>query len=336
MTALGRLVTVPVREVWVHEANDFTPWLAKPENIALLAETLRLGEVEVEATEKDVGRFSADIVARDDAGATVLIENQLEPTDHRHLGQVLTYLAGLEGEATVVWIATKFLEEHRAAIDWLNANTNDRFDFFGVEIEVLRIGGSPPAPRFSIVAKPNNWSRSVGALSRQASSGELGERQKARLAYWASFAEYLQARNAPFSIRRAVKDYWYNFPIGRAGFSIVCTISTTQGWVGVELTIHRDDRKAGIRQLAREKAGIEREFGEALEWEELPGRRASRISVHRENVDPADPANFPAIHEWMLERMMRFRRVFSARIRLVDLGAAGLDADDEANNAAEA
>jgi hypothetical protein len=163
--SLGRLIPVPVREVWTHEANGFTPWLAHSANMALLGETLGLGDLEVETTEQTVGRFSADIVARDDAGAFVLIENQLEPTDHRHLGQVLTYLAGLEGDATVVWIATEFLEEHRAAIDWLNANTNDRFDFFGVE--VLRIGSSSPAPRFNIVAKPNDWSRGVRATARQ-------------------------------------------------------------------------------------------------------------------------------------------------------------------------
>ena len=153
---LGRLVSVPVRDVWTHEANNFTPWLAKPENIELLGETLDLGELEIEGTEHDVGRFSADIVARDESGAFVLIENQLEATDHRHLGQILTYLAGLEGDATIVWIATKFLEEHRAAVDWLNTNTNDRFDFFGIEMEVLQIGDSEPAPRFNVIAKPND------------------------------------------------------------------------------------------------------------------------------------------------------------------------------------
>src|SRR3954462_445915 len=170
---LSQLVAVPVREIWVHEANGFTPWLAQAKNMALLANALGLGEIEVEATERTVGRFSADIVAREQGGSWVLIENQLEATDHRHLGQLITYLAGLEGEATVVWIATEFAEEHRAAIDWLNNNTSDRFDFFGVEIEVLRIGGSEPAPRFNIVAKPNDWSRGVRSVARHAGDGEL-------------------------------------------------------------------------------------------------------------------------------------------------------------------
>src|SRR4051794_34479192 len=184
---LGHLELVPVRDIWIHEANGFTPWLAQETNIALLANALGLGEIDVEATERTVGRFSADIVAREDSGRLVLIENQLEPTDHRHLGQLITYLAGLEGEATVVWLATDFLEEHRAAIDWLNANTSDRFDFFGLEIEVLRIGASEPAPRFNVVAKPNGWSRAVRSAARQAEDGALADRHRIRLAYWASF-----------------------------------------------------------------------------------------------------------------------------------------------------
>jgi hypothetical protein len=322
MSDLGRLVTVPVREVWTHEAHGFTPWLAQAENIALLAETLWLGEIEVEATERDVGRFSADIVARDETGGLVLIENQLEDTDHRHLGQVLTYLAGLEGDATVIWIATRFLEEHRAAIDWLNANTNERFDFFGVEIEVLRIGASPPAPRFSIVAKPNDWSRSVGAVSRQASSGELAERHKVRIAYWASFAEFLKRKGSPFTLRRTVKDHWCSFGIGRSGVLISCTININKDRMGVELYIGRDDRKTGIALLLADKAAIEAEFGEPLDWQELPGKRASRIAVYHSGVDPTDQSIYPMMHEWMLDRMLRFRRVFGPRVRTLDLSAA--------------
>jgi hypothetical protein len=339
MTALGRLVAVPVREVWMHEANDFTPWLAKPENIALLAETLGLGEVDGQVTEQGVGRFSADIVARDDAGGLILIENQLDQTDHRHLGQVLTYLAGLEGEATVIWIATKFLEEHRAAIDWLNSNTTDRFDFFGVEIELKRIGDSAPAPLFSIVAKPNNWSRYVAAASREASSGEPAERHKIRMKYWASFAEFLQQRSAPFNIRRLVKDHWFSFPIGRSGVVISCTINTNTDRMGVELYIRRDDSKAGIRQLALDKATIENEFSEPLDWQELPGKRASRIAVFRSGIDVADQANYPMMHEWMLDRMLRFKHVFGDRVRTLDLSATvgpDVEADADADGEGEA
>ena len=140
MTApLGRLVSVPLREVWPHEANDFTPWLAKKENLSLLAETLQLSDLQLQDTEVAVGSFYIDILARDIEGRVVVIENQFGPTDHTHLGQIMTYVAGQEGRATVIWIAEKFRDEHRAAIDWLNTATNEDFDFFAVEVEALRI-----------------------------------------------------------------------------------------------------------------------------------------------------------------------------------------------------
>src|SRR5712692_154406 len=136
-TALGRLVSLSLREVWPHEARDFTLWLAEVENISLLGETLNLGDLEVVRTEYPVGSFSIDILARDANGDAVVIENQLTPTDHQHLGQILTYVAGQEGKATVLWIAERIREEHRAAFDWLNTNTPEDFKFFAVEVEVL-------------------------------------------------------------------------------------------------------------------------------------------------------------------------------------------------------
>jgi hypothetical protein len=324
---LGRLVTVPVREVWTHEANHFTPWLALSENIKLLGETLDLGEIEVEGTEKDVGRFSADIVARDERGAFVLIENQLEATDHRHLGQILTYLAGLEGDPTIVWIATKFLEEHRAAIDWLNTNTNDRFDFFGIEMEVLKIGESAPAPRFNVVAKPNDWSRSVRSAARQVGGVVLADRHRLRMAYWASFGDFLKARQSDFKIRRANKDHWFQFRIGRSGFNLNALISTHKHWLGVELYMPDDAAKTTFRALEMQKEAIEREFGEPLDWQELPGKKASRIALYRSDTDPSDEKLREEQHRWMLEKMDAFKRMFANRVKL--LPAARLAESDE-------
>lgn len=328
MTELGRLLAVPAREVWTHEANDFTPWLARPENIALLAQTLSLGEVEVEATEMGIGRFSADIVARDETGALVLIENQLEATDHRHLGQVLTYLAGLEGDATVVWIATEFREEHRAAIDWLNANTNERFDFFGVEIEVVRIDSSLPAPRFSVVAKPNNWSRAVSAVSRQAAGGGSGESCNLYMSFWGSFAEYLREKNAPFAIRRAKPSHWCSFPIGGKGFGLAASIKVSQNCAGVDVYRKPDDGKIAFRKLLADREEIEKEFGEPLDWQELPDKRMMRIAIYLKDAGVRDPGNFPAIQAWMLDRLLRFRKVFRNRIMNMDLGSIDSEVDE--------
>src|SRR6266403_5035757 len=136
--SLGRLVSVPLRAVWAHESNDFTPWLADAENLSLLADTLNLGPLQLQGTEVPVGNFFIDILARDVDGGIVIIENQFGPTDHTHLGQIMTYLSGQEGRTTVIWIAETFQEQHRATIDWLNANTISGFNFFAVEIEALK------------------------------------------------------------------------------------------------------------------------------------------------------------------------------------------------------
>ena len=161
--SLGRLQRVDLRTIWTSEPVQFTPWLARPENLEILGETLGL-ELELEAQEKEVGSFRADIVCRDiGTGSSVLIENQLEQTDHDHLGKLLTYAAGLQA-VTVVWLAERFRDEHRAALDWLNDITHEESRFFGLEIELWRIGDSPAAPKFNIVSMPNDWSRSVRSV----------------------------------------------------------------------------------------------------------------------------------------------------------------------------
>ena len=152
----GSLTSVDLRECWPHEAGDFTPWLAQKDNIQLLGVALGM-ELELQQQEASVGDFSADLFCIDAADEEpVVIENQLERTNHRHLGQILTYAAGLEA-CTVVWVVKEFREEHRAALDWLNRITESKFRFFGLEIEAFRIGDSPPAPRFEVVVKPNDW-----------------------------------------------------------------------------------------------------------------------------------------------------------------------------------
>jgi hypothetical protein len=218
---LGVFTQVALRDAWPSESGNFTPWLAQPGNLKLLAEALDLGELQDQQTEVRVGTFKIDILAVDADDDTVLVENQLEQTDHSHLGQLLTYLAGQEGKSTIVWIAEHFREEHRAAIDWLNANTTEDYAFFGVELELWRIGGSSPAPRFNVVAKPNQWTKNVRDVTREPSDPELAQRHQIRLAFWQSFAEFLKAKNAPFRISRPTKDAVRRFSMGRPGFRIM-------------------------------------------------------------------------------------------------------------------
>lgn len=324
---LGTLTTLKATDVWGNEAQVFTPWLSQ--NLKSLADALQIEELTLKGTEVPAGDFRLDILAEDQEGNPVIVENQFGSTDHKHLGQLISYVASQGGRATVVWVAERIKEDHRAAIDWLNANTGEGFDFFALEIEALQIGDSLPAPFFNVVAKPNTWTRTVGAVSRQSSTGELAERHKIRLAYWASFGEFLRSQSSTFQIRRPNKDHWFEFGIGRSNAKISATISTDKRRVGVELYFHRDALKLGFRQLFREKTEIEREFGEALDWQELPGKKATRIACFRQGVDPSDVSSYADLHSWMLDRMERFRRVFAARVKALDFGGGDVEAVEE-------
>ena len=167
------------------------------ENLAILVETLHLGELHEVRTEVPVVNFYIDILAKDGNGGSVLFENQLGPTNHKHLGQIMTYLAGQEAGVTVIWIAEAFGDAHRAAVDWLNANTSEGFNFFGVEIEAWKIGSSAPAPRFNVVAKPNSWSRGVTQATKPDSDA-----QGQYAAYWTAFDTFVkeQSPSAPFTV----------------------------------------------------------------------------------------------------------------------------------------
>jgi hypothetical protein len=322
MTAtLGRLIPVPVREVWAHEAKDFTPWLAKGENLALLAETLGLDELQIQSTEVPVGDFYIDILARDREGNVVIIENQFGPTDHKHLGQIMTYIGDKESNVTVVWIAERFREEHRGAIDWLNESTIEGFNFFAVEIQAMKIGSSLPAPRFNVVAKPNEYSRSVTRTTRQAGDTD---RQKFYTAYWSQFAAFLADKHLNFKVRAIPKDYWCNFRIGRAGVHFAATARNRDKKIGVELYIARLDDKATFRALEAQKADIEHSFGDKLEWQELPNKTASRIAIFKS----ADPANEPDRRnqfEWLASMLERFHFAFYDRIRALNIEGASED-----------
>lgn len=159
---LGRLTPVPLRHIWPHEAQNFTPWLAG--NLDALSDALALGELELIGTEHRVGPFAIDVLARTSEGEQVVIENQLERSDHGHLGQLVTYAAGV-GATMIVWVLPELQDEHRSALDWLNEHTDEHVNFFGVVVEAMRIGDSLPAPVFRVEARPNDWQKRVRASS---------------------------------------------------------------------------------------------------------------------------------------------------------------------------
>lgn len=317
-TNLGKLVRIELRDIWQSESSHFTPWLAREENLLTLGETLGL-ELELEAQERAVGPFRADILCKDIGnGAWVLIENQLERTDHSHLGQLLTYASGLEA-VTIVWIAARFTEEHRSTLDWLNRITDETFRFFGVEVELWRIGDSPAAPRFNIVSKPNNWSKLVTQAARAIDEAELTSTKSLQLAYWSALGTVLMGRGGPLARERKPQPQsWMSYSIGRGGFGINASMARPKRQVRAELYMSNPHAKAFFHLLHAQKSEIESALGYSLDWEELPEGRDTRISTALNDIDPEDRSDWPRQHAWLAERLEEFYRVFVHRVKALD------------------
>ena len=337
---LGKFIRIkPITDAWPSEAGNFTPWLAEEESIALLGDVLGM-DLEVEAVEYRVGSLRADLLARvaDEPDHRVIVENQFGRTDHKHLGQILSYLAGIDDAKTVVWIAEEILPEQRAAVDWLNANTAEEFSFFAIEIELWKIENSSAAPRFNIIVSPNDWTRNarseIGQIGKD-NGGTLALRYQIRLAYWGSFAKYLKEKGSTFEIRHPSKFAGDWFGIGRAGFGIIASISIQKKRIGVQLCLPNDADKLAFRALFADKENIETEFGEKLEWQELPGK-VSRIVLYRYEVNPAEASQYDDLHAWMFTKMEQFRKVFTTRVKsLPPLVASEPILDEEDENEAE-
>ena len=316
---LGRLERAALREWWADEARDFTPWLAAEDNLALLSETIGL-DLELQEQEVAVGPFRADVLCRDVAtDALVLIENQLERTDHRHLGQLFTYAAGLDA-VTVVWIAERFTEEHRAALDWLNRITHEDFRFFGIEVELWRIGASALAPKFNLVAKPNDWSKTVREAASAQRAGSLSGAQELRLDYWRTVRQAADETGvgSRFTTLRSVPRRYQEFGAGRSGFTFNASLRTGGGAEDagalVFLWISEDEGAGYLRQLEADKAQIESEVGEALEWDAKPDRKSTQVTAFRPG-DPTDRSTWPDLARWTLRTLESFDDALRPRIK---------------------
>ncbi len=316
--SLGRLTRVELRAAWRNESSHFTPWLAQPENIALLGDTIGT-ELEVQSQEQAVGPFRADILCRDTTdNSLVLIENQLERTDHSHLGQLLTYAAGLKA-VTLVWIAERFTEEHRAALDWLNRITDDSFHIFGLEIELWRIGDSPFAPKFNIVVRPNEWAKSVQEASKGSSgASRVGQIQ---LRFWAAFGEYLKDMKAPFKAPKPAATNWIPYGLGRSGAHLVAFVNAGDIAVGVD--INQREHPTWYAQLEAQRAEIEASTGFEMEWETKADTKHARLRLRHE-LDMYQEANWSRAHAWLLERLLALKTAL--RPRVAKLGDDGDEA----------
>lgn len=297
---LSRLQRVALRDAWPDEAANFTPWLAEKSNLDLLGEKLGI-PLQFEAREKQVGVFSADILAKEpDTEKWVLIENQVTPTDHRHLGQLLTYAAGLDAH-TIIWIAEEFREEHRAAIDFLNRATTEEFAFFGVQIELFRIDNSALAPDFTVVAKPNDWSKRLAATKQ--TSGEEKEYQRLWMDYWASLIASAKSSYPALADRTPYRGNWQTFE-GIKGGNPSFTLNASFAWdkgLRVEVYIDKSLAKVAFQRLREQKDAIERAFTQPLVWEELPDKQASRVAFYMPgNQKRGEPETWAPQHKWLL------------------------------------
>ena len=314
-TELGAFESIELRSVFPDEAQYFTPWLLK--NLSHLQETLNM-DLEPEGREIQVGAFKADIVCQNTAdGSWVVIENQLEETDHAHLGKVLTYAAGLDAR-TVIWIAKRFKDEHRAALDWQNKIAEDDIHFFGIEVELWRIGDSLPAPRFNIVCQPNDWSREVTDTATQ----HLTESQLQYQKYWTHLRDALERAESAVLFSTPSKYSYQSFGIGHSDFQIRAWQSRKNKQIYIQLMMLEEDAKAHFHLLKEQQQDIEAEFGESLKWLEMPNNKGSSVYLYQENVDPTDEADWQNQHEWMISKLERFYKVFQQRIK-------HLDADEE-------
>ena len=290
-----------LKTVWKHEALAFTPWLFEKKNLELLSEAIGV-EIEGEATEVGVGSFRVDIVGSEaDTGRKVIIENQLEDTDHDHLGKIITYAAGQDAEI-IVWVVKKAREEHRAAIEWLNNHTDTKIAFFLCEIKLYQIGNSPLAVMFDVIERPNGWIKS--------SPRDLSSTERVRYEYWESFCRYLEDNPscaAEFTNKpKPCYDHWINLHIGTVTchISLLCFAKTSE--IGVSISIGNDQEYFDI--LESNKQTIEDEFGCELQWVSNPNKTARSVRLV-EKVDMKNQTEREKQMVWFYEQAIKMKKI---------------------------
>jgi hypothetical protein len=319
---LSRLIKVPLRRVWTDEARIFTPWLALEENLDLLAESLGLPTLQPKSREHAVGRFSADLVCQiADTGDHLLIENQIEMSDHGHLGQLLTYVAGLDAQGLriryVAWLAEDFRDKHREAIEWLNQRLDRHIGFFACRIELWQIGQSEErAPRFDVLVEP---SQIVTTPSRSSRRAEPEGPDVDRVAYWGKFSDELRRRNLPVKIRdEPPRIGYYSFTLNaKLGVYIYVYRDVAAQSIGAYVSLIGTPPLAKVifERWTPERATIVREYAGALDWRELDPNKNYRIQVPPISGDPTDEADWARQHTWLVDQLERLHRVFEPRVR---------------------
>ncbi len=305
---IGKLKEVDIRNLWKHEQYDFSEWLSQEENINILNDILGLTLVDV-SKEAYVGSYRCDLFAVDEStGTKVIIENQLEPSNHDHLGKIITYASGLDAEV-IVWIVKTAKEEHRSAIEWLNNNTNSRINFFLIELKAYTIEDSIPAPFFNVIEKPNDFIKNTKINN---SSDNLNKSQSERLEFWNRFNEILIDKGKPFNVRKATTDHWYSVAIGTSAAHVDITLVNKESKIGVELYI--SDDKELFDKLFEKKNLIEDELGFKLDWQRLDNSKASRIKYYINGLDFDNHSNYDELINKTIDLAVVMRDIFKKYI----------------------
>lgn len=309
---IGKIERVPLREVWKHEAYDFTQWLQ--DNIDVLSNVTDINLSNPER-EQHAGSFSVDIVAEDDNGNPVIIENQLEKSDHDHLGKIITYLVSI-GARTAIWIVSNPRTEHINAINWLNESSTA--NFYLLKVEAIKIGDSPPAPLLTVIVGPSVESKEAGKTKK-----ELAERYLIREKFWTQLLELSKQKTKLHSNISTTQHNWVGTSAGVRGIGYNYSIrkDSTQ----VEIYIDRGEgcdelNKDIFKQLFQKKEEIENTFGDSLEWQSLEGKRACRI---RKQIDTGGyrDDNWAKIHEDMVNHMINLEKAFRSHIKDLNIKA---------------
>jgi len=289
-----------LRDIWKLE-TDFSKWLAEEENLKSLSDTIGIELVLIES-ESSVGDFSVDLFAFEEGtNKKIVIENQLEDTDHKHLGQIITYAAGKAADA-IVWIVKRARDEHRQAIEWLNQRTDENIGFFLVEIELWKIGDSLPAPRFSVVEKPNDWAKAMKTAEG------LSDTRSILLEFWQAFKEHAAGKSefaANFKLRKANSQHWYSLSIGSSEYHLNLTALTQKKKLGVEVYI--PDNKELYSKLHAKNEEIARFLNCQLEWREAD--IACRILTQRDTDIKQEPSVWNTLFDWYCEMAIRFKQM---------------------------
>ena len=304
MINLGKLKEIKdLRKVWLHEALDFTPWLAGEENLSLLADAVGL-EITIDETESSVGDFNVDIYATETGtDRKIIIENQLEDTNHDHLGKLITYASGKSADI-VIWVVKRAREEHRAAIEWLNNHTDENIGFFLVEIKLYQIGSSDIAVKFEVIEKPNDWAKEIKRNTSKSAT------LQARYEYWVAFNDYAFANNTfgkSFKKRKANTDHWMTLSVGSSACGISINQVRKDNLIVVEWYI--TDDKELYHKFYSHKTEIETGMGMELDWRELPEKKASRILISN-HADFDDRNKWPEQFDWIMDVAMKLKKAF--------------------------